>query len=72
MNRTRWRSEIRHSLPRRAWIRREILEAIDTPVLKNGNVLYIIHQVDDVTERVRTKAKLESQTEILKRNKRGT
>ena len=40
---------------------------LNTPVLHNGDVMYIIHQVDDVTEKVRTKAKLESQTEILKR-----
>jgi signal transduction histidine kinase len=40
---------------------------LNTPVLNNGKLLYIIHQVNDVTEKVRTKAKLETQTEILKR-----
>ena len=39
----------------------------DTPVLNNGKLLYIIHQVNDVTEKVKTKVKLETQTEILKR-----
>jgi len=50
-----------HGFEERFW------RPLNTPVMNNGNVLYIIHQVDDVTERVRTKAKLESQTEILKR-----
>jgi signal transduction histidine kinase len=41
---------------------------LNTPVInKKGELAYIIHQVDDVTDKVRTKAKLESQTEILKR-----
>ena len=50
-----------HGFEERYW------RPLNTPVMNNGSVLYIIHQVDDVTEKVRTKAKLETQTEILKR-----
>jgi len=50
-----------HGFEERYW------RPLNTPVMKDDNVLYIIHQVDDVTDRVRTKAKLETQTEILKR-----
>jgi len=50
-----------HGFEERYW------RPLNTPVLKDNNLLYIIHQVDDVTEKVKTKAKLESQTEILKR-----
>ena len=51
-----------HGFEERYW------SPLNTPVLdKSANVLYIIHQVNDVTEKVRTKAKLESQTEMLKR-----
>ena len=50
-----------HGFEERYW------SPLNTPVIKDGNVVYIIHQVDDVTEKVKTKAKLEMQTEILKR-----
>lgn len=50
-----------HGFEERFW------SPLNTPVLNNGELLYIIHQVDDVTDRIRTKAKLESQTEILRR-----
>ena len=50
-----------HGFEERYW------SPLNTPVIKDGNVIYIIHQVDDVTDKVKTKAKLELQTEILKR-----
>jgi signal transduction histidine kinase len=50
-----------HGFEERYW------RPLNTPVMNNGQVLYIIHQVDDVTDKVKTKAKLETQTEILKR-----
>lgn len=50
-----------HGFEERYW------SPLNTPVMNNSKVLYIIHQVDDVTEKIKTKAKLESQTEILKR-----
>jgi signal transduction histidine kinase len=50
-----------HGFEERYW------SPLNSPVIKDGNVVYIIHQVDDVTEKVKTKAKLEMQTEILKR-----
>lgn len=50
-----------HGFEERYW------RPLNTPVIDNGKLLYIIHQVDDVTEKVKTKAKLETQTEVLKR-----
>jgi signal transduction histidine kinase len=50
-----------HGFEERYW------RPLNTPVMNNGSLLYIIHQVDDVTEKVKTKAKLETQTEVLKR-----
>jgi light-regulated signal transduction histidine kinase (bacteriophytochrome) len=50
-----------HGFEERYW------SPLNSPVMSNGNLLYIIHQVVDVTEKVKTKAKLETQTEILKR-----
>jgi signal transduction histidine kinase len=50
-----------HGFEERYW------SPLNTPVLQNGNLIYIIHQVNDVTDKVKTKAKLETQTEILKR-----
>ena len=50
-----------HGFEERYW------SPLNTPVLNDGKLLYIIHQVNDVTEKVKTKVKLETQTEILKR-----
>jgi signal transduction histidine kinase len=50
-----------HGFEERYW------SPLNTPVLNKEHLLYIIHQVDDVTEKVKTKEKLEVQTEVLKR-----
>ena len=50
-----------HGFEERYW------SPLNTPVLNDGKLLYIIHQVNDVTEKVKTRVKLETQTEILKR-----
>jgi signal transduction histidine kinase len=51
-----------HGFEERYW------SPLNSPVVDSkGQLLYIIHEVEDVTDKVRTKAKLETQTEILKR-----
>lgn len=40
---------------------------LNTPVLLGGEVVYIIHQVEDITEKVKTSDALQTQTEELKR-----
>lgn len=40
---------------------------LNTPVLLGGEVIYIIHQVEDITEKIMTSDALQAQTEELKR-----